>query len=499
MGTVTPAEGDRRAKRHRGSLIGRCFLLALLLPVAGVVTGQSDPPASEKVSRLVAEAGRALEEENLEAAEGGFRNALELNPDLALAWLGLSQVHESRGEHLEALKVARRAQKLQPEEATAVLAVGRLLARLGAVPEALATLAEARTLDPQESRAYLLAAILLRDLGRTQEAIELLESGRERGIEEPALSEQLGLLLLSEGEVERARRLAEVALQRHPDRGGLELVMGLALAADPEVRAQAVPRLERALELGAPEPGKIHLELAALLGAEHSEAALEHLREAVRLLPESAQAYYRLGTALRAAGDMEGARAALLRFQELSRRHDAEDWGGKEVGTALNEAQNLAQENRMGEALEHLDGLLEEHPEEAKVLVLRAKVLFSMGRREEALASMVRARELVPGRVEYHYLEGMFLVRLERLAEAEPVLLRALALDPDLAPAHALLGLVALGREDAAEAVDRFRQALDLGADSPNLRLNYATALRSLGRLEEGEQQMQAYRRLLGE
>jgi Flp pilus assembly protein TadD len=68
------------------------------------------------------------------------------------------------------------------------------------------------------------------------------------------------------------------------------------------------------------------------------------------------------------------------------------------------------------------------------------------------------------------------------------------ALDPDLGQAHARLGGAIAKQNRPAEAVAYFQRALDLGADSPTLRLGYSAALESLGRDDEAEAQMEAYR-----
>ncbi len=286
---------------------------------------------------------------------------------------------------------------------------------------------------------------------------------------------------------------------RHGERGGLKLVVGLALAADPEHRAEALPWLEEALKLGAPGPGKVHLEIAALLlESGRAAEAVVHLREAERLLPDIPEVYYRLGTALRTTGDLDGARAALRRYQELSRSSDTADWDSKEAGTELNEIQALANENRLSEALKRVEEMIGKYPGEDRALGLKAKVLFSMGRKVEALSTAVAAQELMPSRVEHHYLEGLFLTYLGRLDEAEEALGRALALDETRGEAHELLARLGASRGRFDEAAEHFRKALDAGTDGAELRRAYAEVLKRLGREEESEEQMAAYRRQEG-
>ncbi len=459
--------------------------------------GAQGPGPDDRAGGLVAEGLAALTAGDLEKAAGRLEEAAGLEPARAEIWLGLAAVRERQGDLLAALELARRAERLAPELAAAALASGSLLARVGATSEALAALARARSLEPGDPGPYLLAALLHRDAGRVEEAIGVLREAGERGVESAEIDRDLGLLLLSAGEPAGALEAAERGLGRRSGDGGLLLVKGLALAADPERRGAAAEWLEKALAAGAPQPGRIHLELGSLLlEGEEMEAALAHLTEAARRLPDAPEAQYRLATALQRAGEAEGSAAAMARFRELSARRDAEERAAKEAGIALNEAQELAEANRLTEALARLDGILAAGTPDARAQALKGKVLFSLARPDEALAAIARARELAPARSEYPYLEGLFLLHLGRPLEAERSLLAAVALDAGLGEAWSLLGGAAVKLERPEEATERFRRALDLGADSAALRLGYAAALESLGRAEESEEQMRAYRRL---
>jgi predicted Zn-dependent protease len=146
--------------------------------------------------------------------------------------------------------------------------------------------------------------------------------------------------------------------------------------------------------------------------------------------------------------------------------------------------------------LAKLDGLAAEHPDDPRIAALRAKILYSMGRRREAELAIATAVERMPDRAEYQYLSGLFHMYAGRTVEAEAALQRALAIDARLAPAHALLAGALVKQGKATDALPHFDQAIELGADSPEVRLGYAEALRTLGREKEAEAQMEAYRRL---
>ena len=128
-------------------------------------------------------------------------------------------------------------------------------------------------------------------------------------------------------------------------------------------------------------------------------------------------------------------------------------------------------------------------------LELKAKLLLAGARPREALAVALAAREGAPESARLLFLEGLVRSALGQAARAESPLRRALELDPDLGDAHSMLGSSLARQERPAEAILHFEKAIRLGSDSPTLRLGYAGALESLGRDEEAQAQMEAYRR----
>ncbi len=426
------------------------------------------------------------------------------------------QFEPAPDDPLEALARARSAAERAPSEFAPALAVAQALTAVGRTEDALAAFARARSLsgDPGHAEtvdtvnvelAYLAPALLLRDLDRTGEAIRLLEEAVAREIGSADVYEQLALIRLADGLAAEALAAVDAALAEGLKTPGLELARGLALARDPESRGEALEALRRALDDGVGEPVVVHLEAADLLSAmARYPEALEHLRAAAALAAGEPEVAYRLGRTLAAAGDREGAQAALERYRALrdagDRAAEKARAASSEVASGLSEAQRLAAEGELEAALDRLAGLLEshaDHPRTADMLSLRAKVLFSIGRTGEAAASIAEARALQPDRVEHHYLEGLFLHTDGRAGEAAPALERALALDPNLGEAHALLGMIAAEAGRPAEAAERMERALALGLDgNAALRFNYARVLESLGRGGEAVAQMEAFERL---
>ncbi len=449
--------------------------------------------ADEQLAELLAAAVVALADQRLEEAAELFAAASRSAPEDPRPWLGSSRVAERRGDLLSALKHTRQAYNLTPGDADVGLELGRLLTRMGTVGEALEVFAEVRGIDPQRSEAYFLPAMILRDVGQYEASLQLLEAAQQAGAATPRSQEELALRYLSLGRHDEALAIANDLLTADETRPLAHLISGLAQAADPERHEEARRHLERAIALGVPDSGRVHLELGILwLAQGQAESALGHLQKAREAMPDIPEVHYRLAAVHRTLGNDSAAQQALQRFQELNRQRDDIDWQEKELGTALNGIQELAATDQLGAARQQLAALLEAHPQAHRAHALMAKIQFSSGFEEDAAASILAARQLAPREVEYHFLEGYFAAHRHQPELARDALERALALDDELPEAHGLLAVLAAQDGRHPEAAMHFERALALGLDNADLRQRYAAVLDALGRPQEAEEQRAA-------
>lgn len=131
---------------------------------------------------------------------------------------------------------------------------------------------------------------------------------------------KLGALYLASGRVRQALPHLERAAEGEPDRAEWHYRLGVARLLARDTNA-AVLALERAV---ATDPehafGAPRLRLAeARLAANDAQGSLEAAREFERFHGPTAESAYRVGTALRALGRREEARAELGRVGELAR------------------------------------------------------------------------------------------------------------------------------------------------------------------------------------
>jgi TolB-like protein len=134
---------------------------------------------------LAMEAKHKVTKEGLTEAEGLFRKALELDPQLARAYVGLVDVYfylidlglapsveEARSKQMEA---AENAVKLDPNDGKTHLALGITYAYHGKLEQAASEIARAETLAPSDADVLLIIAWTIPALGESERAVSLAE------------------------------------------------------------------------------------------------------------------------------------------------------------------------------------------------------------------------------------------------------------------------------------------------------------------------------------
>jgi tetratricopeptide (TPR) repeat protein len=114
---------------------------------------------------------KALNEGRFAEAEAGFRQAVELDPSDALAWVNLGTAQEELGKTDFAMGSYRHAVELAPDNARAHYNLGTLLAAHGSRGEGIEQLAVAVKLRPAMADARFNLAAALAQEGRFPEAL----------------------------------------------------------------------------------------------------------------------------------------------------------------------------------------------------------------------------------------------------------------------------------------------------------------------------------------
>jgi predicted O-linked N-acetylglucosamine transferase (SPINDLY family) len=266
------------------------------------------------------------------------------------------------------------------------------------------------------------------------------------------------------------------------ERGEAALEQGLA--------DQAESCWRQALRM-VPEFAQAHASLGRLLQQQGRLVASEAAyRAALELQADSALTHYNLATCLllqERPGDAETAllhalehdaglapaRALLDRLQHEQGRwlESEERWREalrqqpEDLNAYLRLAQVLRRQHRHAEAQGCLRRAEQLAPQDLSVLRQQAALCKEMGRPEEAERICRRVLEAEPESAQaWNQLAEMLNV-MQRLSEAEQGFRRALALDPQLAMAHGNLGIVLQNQGRQQEAEDAMRAGLALRPD----------------------------------
>ena len=131
------------------------------------------------------EAKHKVTKEGLDEGERLFRKALEIDPELARAYVGLAYIYEYRidlglgtsvADNLTKLMdAARNAVRLDPNDGETQLVLGDAFAYQGMADQALEQFAKAEALAPNNADLLILIAWLLPQFGQPDRAVELTE------------------------------------------------------------------------------------------------------------------------------------------------------------------------------------------------------------------------------------------------------------------------------------------------------------------------------------
>lgn len=134
---------------------------------SGETRGTSDPRASS----LVASAEQAVRDGDLERALAEFAQAIEVNPNLTQAHLGMADIYRMRGDYSRAEGRYSQAARLEPRNFDAQYFHGLMLHLLDRLPEAIQSYLRALNLRPADFKANLNLATAYYQLDENAQAL----------------------------------------------------------------------------------------------------------------------------------------------------------------------------------------------------------------------------------------------------------------------------------------------------------------------------------------
>ena len=233
------------------------------------------------------------------------------------------------------------------------------------------------------------------------------------------------------------------------------------------------------------DPGNVQARL--ILGSALAVQGLrgestEQITAAIKLSPNSAEAYNRLGTVLSRFLETDGARRAFEKAIELNPSLAA---------AHMNLALILAQAEQLIAAHEHLDRAIELEggdKDAAQAYFVRAMVWSAQGDNQNSIADLRRATQLKPDYAAAWSDLSQLLYSQSDMSGALSAAERAATIDPKDPAAQSQLGRIYWANENAAGAIEHLRAARSLGAEDRATLYALSRALRETGHLEEAKQ-----------
>jgi putative PEP-CTERM system TPR-repeat lipoprotein len=230
----------------------------------------------------------------------------------------------------------------------------------------------------------------------------------------------------------------------------------------------------------------------ALKRKDYGRASLEFLN-AIQVMPRDVEAYYQLGIAFLATGDLPRGASALRKATELNPKHvDAQ----LRLSSLMAASRDL---NAVKVAQQRLSDILALAPDNGDVLDVLALTKFRLGKREEAEEGLQQALDKFPAQLQSSLvLAKLKLVRRD-FAGAQQVLQNAVTANPQSAEAALALGRFYLLSGKTEQGQAEVRRALQIDSNNGPALQTLAELQFNSGHPDEAERTFQQLSQLKDE
>jgi tetratricopeptide (TPR) repeat protein len=390
--------------------------------------------AQQKTSGTKKDARSALESAQLLAQQGRYPEAIEiyrgvlaLAPRNESAKIGLAEAYRGVHNYEEARSILQTARREHPKSVAVLSALGSLEIEAESFDAAIEALRTALTLAPQD--------VKLRNL--------------------------LGSAQLSKGDSAAALAEFEKVLAREPE-NQLAHFSRAQLFADTDQNEKALADAKK-VEAAKPEylPGRALL-AKILVRLKQCERAAEILRPAMNPPALDTPSLFLLANAYECAGKRELAAGVREEFAAASQADRKRAEGETQSKHLVEQANELARQNKFSEALELLQQALEKNSQNGFAYSQQAKIYFSMHDGQKASESIGKALSIQPFQPDFLYVAGVIAAQAGKQDEALAAFEKVTQVNPKEADAYFEIGRIWLQRKERAKALAAFRKAAEL-------------------------------------
>ena len=320
-----------------------------------------------------------------------YTHIVSMNPQVLYIYRNLANALNGAGRPAEALAASRIAVEQMPGYAKAHHTHGVVLLALDRLDEAAESFRRTLELDPGHRNAHQNMAEARRRQGRFAESTRWYREVIDVDPEFAPAHYGMGRALFRLGRYEQASEALEQAISLQPGAVPIGAVRLLAEALSRQQRNEEAIEWYRGVLQIDPEHAPAHAGIGyALLRLKRYTEAVESLSRSVSLQPESpaaADRHVAMGRAFLALGRTEAA------AENMERALEIDSWNAKALDSL---ALLRFRQQRYEEALQLYEVLIETGEASAQTHANVGATLYYLGRPEEALRSLERARVLDP-------------------------------------------------------------------------------------------------------
>lgn len=325
--------------------------------------------------------------------------ALEINPNLAQAYVNKGLLLDDLGQPDEALTCYERALVINPLLAMGWYNKGNALKDRRQADEALACYQSAMEIDPHLPEVWTNKGNLLRDMGQPDEALTCYARALEINPRLPVPWSNKGALLADKGQFDEALACYNQALEIDPRLAEAWGNKGNLLQRTGQ-QAEVLFCYDRALEIN-PRFAEVWTNKGLyLVNTKRFDVALVCFERALAIKPDQAQAWGHKGLLLLGKGQPTEALICYDRALEIN-PHYAHVW--------CNKGALLADRGQLEAALDCYEHALKSEPQLAMAWYNKGNALKDMGQLAEALTCYRHALDIEPNYAQAWFNRGVLL------------------------------------------------------------------------------------------
>jgi tetratricopeptide (TPR) repeat protein len=404
-----------------------CLLLPASLASRPSQEKQNSSATKKDTQSLLASAHGLLEQGRFPEAIEIYRGVLALAPGNESGEIGLAEAYRGVHNYEEARSILQGARREHPKGVAVLSALGSLEIEAESFDAAIEALRAAVALAPADVR--------LRNL--------------------------LGSAQLSKGDSAAALAEFEKVLTREPE-NQLAHFSRAQIFADTDQNEKALADADK-VWAAKPEYLPRRALLAKLLvRLKQCERAAEILRPAANPPTLDTPSLFLLANAYECAEKRElaaGAREEFAAASQADRKRAEDETQSKHM---VEQANELARQNKFSEALEILQQALGKNPQNGFAYSQQAKIYFSMRDAQKASEAIGKALAIQPFQPDFLYVAGVIAAQAGKQEEALAAFEKVTQVNPKEADAYYEIGRIRLQRKERVKALAAFRKASEL-------------------------------------